>query len=338
MLARAGNEVRTYSLGFAGQEEQDWNELPLARMVAQKWGTTHQELVLDPESLLDDLLSMVWHLDEPYGGGLPSWTVFRLMSRDVKVGMTGTGGDELFGGYGKWRPLESGWLRRTVSRSVDRVMFRRKFFEQFYYLPDATKRAAVLHDSCLDATDTSDGLYCHFQQASSDDLRNCVSYVDLVTQLPEEFLMMTDRFSMAHSLEARTPFLDHEFVELALSVPGNMRMRRGNLKGLLRDTVRDLLPVELLSAPKKGFVIPLRLWLRDQLRPLIERLLGARQLQKQEVFKPAFYDAFVKPHLEGRADHTNVIWAALMYQLWQHLFIETQTPNRPAYGWKALLE
>jgi len=92
LLARSGQRVRTYSLGFAGSGENEWNELPLARKVAEKWGTEHHEIVLDAESLLDDLLRMVWHLDEPYGGGLPSWSVFRFMSEDVKVAMTGSGG------------------------------------------------------------------------------------------------------------------------------------------------------------------------------------------------------------------------------------------------------
>jgi asparagine synthase (glutamine-hydrolysing) len=113
-LAEGGATVSTFALGFTGEAEADWNELPQARMVAQHWGTRHHELVLDPDSLLDDLISMVWHLDEPYGGGLPSWAVFRFMAREVKVGLTGTGGDELFGNYGKWRPMEGGVFRRLL--------------------------------------------------------------------------------------------------------------------------------------------------------------------------------------------------------------------------------
>ena len=98
-------------MGFAGEEEQSWNEIDLARQVAHRWGTEHHEIILQPEDLLSDLVSMVWHLDEPYGGGLPSWYVFREMSKDVKVGLTGTGGDELFGNYGKFRIYETQGLR-----------------------------------------------------------------------------------------------------------------------------------------------------------------------------------------------------------------------------------
>jgi asparagine synthase (glutamine-hydrolysing) len=108
LLAEAGySSTRTYSLGFVGEEEQSWNEIDLARQVAQRWGTDHHEIILAPQDLLSDLAAMVWHLDEPYGGGLPSWYVFREMSRDVKVALTGTGGDELFGNYGKFRIYEA---------------------------------------------------------------------------------------------------------------------------------------------------------------------------------------------------------------------------------------
>ena len=114
LLAEAGHSrIKTYSLGFSGEAEQQWNEIDLARQVAQRWGTDHHEIILEPKELLSDLAAMVWHLDEPYGGGLPSWYVFKEMSRDVKVGLTGTGGDELFGNYGKFKTYESSKLLRA---------------------------------------------------------------------------------------------------------------------------------------------------------------------------------------------------------------------------------
>ena len=116
LLAELGYpKIKTYSLGFVGEEEESWNEIDLARQVARRWGTEHHEIVLKPEELLSDLVSMVWHLDEPYGGGLPSWYVFREMSKDVKVGLTGTGGDELFGNYGKFRVYEN---QRLIAASM----------------------------------------------------------------------------------------------------------------------------------------------------------------------------------------------------------------------------
>ena len=324
-LAEAGTKVRTFSLGFTGADENDWNELPQARAVARHWSTDHHELVLDPASLLNDLIAMVWHLDEPYGGGLPSWPVFEMMAQEVKVGLTGTGGDELFGNYGKWGPLEGGPLANLFGRrNVDAGRFESDFFDRFYYMSDGDKRARVVANAD-GSSGTSDLLYQRYRAAEGG-IRDRVAITDIETQLAEEFLMMTDRFSMAHSLEARTPFLDAEFAALALSVPAALRTRRGDLKGLLRQTVAPFLPEAIRRAPKRGFVIPLKLWLRDRLRPLAERLLAPSRLAEQGIFRPEFHAAFVRPHLEGRADHTNRVWAALMFQLWHMVFLECSGP------------
>src|SRR5205814_1146657 len=119
----------------------EWNELPIAAAVAERWQTDHHELVVTPDDLLRDLVKMVWHLDEPYGGGLPSWYVFKFMRQDVVVGLTGTGGDELFGDYGRFRSVEAagglmGFFRPPES-------FRRGYFDQYYYFQDDVKRASV---------------------------------------------------------------------------------------------------------------------------------------------------------------------------------------------------
>lgn len=337
LLARQGHRLRTYSVGFTGKGEEQWNELPLARAVAERWGTEHEEIVLDPATLLDDLVEMVWHLDEPYGGGLPSWSVFKQMSHSVKVGMTGTGGDELFGNYGKWRELEGGWLQRHFGRQrTDAADFRKHFFDRYYYLPDNDKRDYVLQHAPVEGS-TADWLYAYgFRREGAIDVRDRCAMTDIVTQLPEEFLMMTDRFSMAHSVEARTPFLDHRLAELVLGLPASLRTRRADLKGLLRDVVADVLPPELLNAPKRGFVIPLTLWLRSTLRPLVERLLSPERLVAQGLYKPDFYARYVQPHLDGHRDNTQVVWAALMFQLWHLVFIEGDG-SRPMFNVRDLV-
>ncbi|HEX6188937.1 MAG TPA: asparagine synthase (glutamine-hydrolyzing) [Pyrinomonadaceae bacterium] len=372
--------IKTYSLGFASDDEAAWNELNLARKVAERFETDHQEVILRPEELLDDLVSMVWHLDEPYGGGLPSWYVFRMMSREVKVGLTGTGGDELFGNYGKYSPFEnspvlrmatahpglarlgarlpaslwSGWssLVDSVptalmsSQKKDRLaqlgdICRAPFGSHYYanqvYLSDNLKQASVFNGRFPEVEETALYLQRLFAEANTSSVRDAVAYVDFQTQLPEEFLMMTDRFSMAHSLEGRVPFLDHEFVETVFRIPASIRTRPGDLKYLLKAAVGDLLPKELLGAPKKGFVIPITLWLRNQLRPLAQRLLSTERLQQQGIFRPSFYASYVAPHLEGRADYTWQVWSALMFQLWHSVFVEQSGVERPTYSWRDLM-
>lgn len=318
----AGLDVRTFSLGFAGDGEEAWNELPLARQVAERWGTKHEEIVLQPDALLEDLDAMVAALDEPYAGGLPSWDVFKLMGRHVKVGLTGTGGDELFGNYGKWVPLERrfpGIYLTRSARNVDAELFRERFFGKFYYFSDADKRK-VLADHGNGCQDTAALLFERFLAVGDRNVRDAIAATDMGTQLPDEFLHMTDRFSMAHSLEARTPFLDNEFVDLVRCIPARLRTSRRDYKGLLRSAVAPLLPSELLRAPKKGFVIPLGMWLRGRLSDLVGRLLAPERLAAQGIFTEDFHRLYVAPHMAGVADHTNRIWAVLMFQLWYERF------------------
>jgi asparagine synthase (glutamine-hydrolysing) len=323
-LAQAGVRMKTYSVGFTGEGEKSWNELPRARLVAQHWSSDHHEIELTPDALLQDLVQMVWALDEPYGGGLPSWSVFQFMARDVKVGHTGTGGDELFGNYGKWDGLERNWIGRDLDHAVDQDRFRTRFFERYYYFSDSDKRAVMT--GMDDCPDTSSLLYGRFA-GSNGPVRDRAAITDITTQLAEEFLPMTDRFSMAHSLEARTPFLDNDFAALAMSVPARLRTHPRDLKGLLRRTLSPVLVPEVEKLPKMGFVIPLKLWLRGRLRPHVEMLLAPQRLAAQGYFSPDFYARYVRPHIQGQADHTNKVWAALMFQLWHMVFIERGTPD-----------
>ena len=381
ILGAAGHsQIKTYSLGFTGPGEDEWNELPLARQVAQRWGTEHHELILDPQSLLEDLVQMVWHLDEPYGGGLPSWYVFRFMSESVKVGMTGTGGDEVFGNYGKYRVMENSrfaqavlsqrsaydsfarnfaWAWRPCYQLAEAVpetwlgSYRKRrlaglfdfgggpvgryFFNPWYYFSDGAKRAAVFQMNLEGVTETGQMLQSLYDTSNTTDLRNSLTYLDFKTQLTDEFLSMTDRLSMAHSLEARVPFLDHEFVETVFTIPSTLRMKSDDLKYLLKGAVADLLPSSLLTARKKGFVIPIKLWLRTSLRKLAEFLLSPVRLKQQKLFDPAFYSRYVKPHLDGKADFTWQVWPALMFQLWHLIFIEQNARSTPAFSWKDVI-
>jgi asparagine synthase (glutamine-hydrolysing) len=324
LLAESGtSDLRTYSLGSGADDE-----LPLARALAERWGTEHHELVVDADRLLDELLAMVWALDEPYGGGLPSWYVFRLMAEDVKVGLTGTGGDELFGNYRRFVPFERGRLARLRPNAV-----RRYHFEPSYYFTDTEKRELLLDSS---AEDTAGLLQAVWNESDGRGARDHVLELDVRTQLPDEFLHMTDRFGMAHSLEARTPFLDHELVELVASIPPELRTDADDPKRLLRESVADLLVPEQLGAPKRGFVLPLARWLRGELRPLAERLLSDEHLRRQGLFRPGLADRLLRPHLDGERDESERLWPVLMFQLWHLLYVEQGLTEAPSFGWRDL--
>lgn len=327
LMADVGiTDINTWSLGFTDTTESDLDERHLAREVAEKWSSRHHEIVIQADDLIGDLDAMVSHLDEPYGGGLPAWYVFRAMGDHVKVAMTGTGGDELFGNYGKWRVHEIGstaWLR-SVKECV-----RRQGVSQLLTAP----HGALYHGYFSEREKRkfwcgkTNGLESSpsyveriWQSAMTRDPRRAVTYVDMQLQLPEEFLLMTDRFSMAWSVEARTPLLDHRLIEFVLALPSRLRSNRENLKSFFVGAVGDLLPESIKRAPKRGFVLPMGQWLRVQLAPLVEEHLGMHALKRQGLFDTGIYTRFVVPHMAGRESYTWQLWTLLMFQLWWKKF------------------
>ena len=184
---------------------------------------------------------------------------------------------------------------------------------------------------------TSSYLQGLFDRIGTSDLRNGLASVDIRTQLAEKFLFMTDRFSMAHSLEARVPFLDQELVAKVLGILSSMRADPLAPKHLLSRAIADLLRPDVLTAPKRGFVIPAELWQRQQLRPLVESLLAPNRLRKQGIFRPQVYESLVRPHLDGQASNTWQVWSLLMFQLWHVVFIESRSLEKPAWSWRDLI-
>jgi asparagine synthase (glutamine-hydrolysing) len=324
-------KIKTFSLGFEDKGNA-LNELHLARKVAEKYGSNHFEFILKPDILLKDLQKMVYHLDEPYGGGLPSWYIYQLMSGYVKVAITGTGGDELFGNYVKSKVYSSFINKslRFVNRNRTNCL---REFETLFNFPNA-----VFYQKCFTGQEIfNDILSKHLDkdtlefpekfieeiisQSPSKIPENFIPYHDFKTQLPEEFLQMTDRFSMAFSIEARVPLLNHELIEMVMNIPAAIRTKHSDTKYLLRESVKELLPQELLYAPKKGFIIPVSDWLRTSLRSKVEQHFDKKYLQNQGIFNPGIYEKIVIPHLNGKKDNSQKLWTLLMFQFWYDKFI-----------------
>lgn len=210
------------------------------------------------------------------------------------------------------------------------------YFRTFYQFPDDEKRQTVFSAIPQTASGTWSRLQRILSRSGTRNVRDSLAYLDMKTQLVDEFLLMTDRLSMAHSLETRVPFLDKTLMELVLRIPASVRTREDNVKYLLKRAVGDLLPDSILHAGKRGFVIPIHLWLRGPLRPLVNALLSPERLARQGIFREDFYHSFVSPHLDGRADYTWRVWAALTFQLWYEVFIQAKCPSKPAFTWRDL--
>jgi asparagine synthase (glutamine-hydrolysing) len=323
LMAELGNSpIKTYTLGF--DDFPDLDERNLARAISTKWGTQHHEIIIQTEDLLDDLDLMVTALDEPYAGGLPAWFVFKRMAGDVKVCMTGTGGDELFGNYGKWKvyadlPLAIrqalGQLRRDPRWILDFLRFP-KGSRYHLYFRDYQKKSLLSPDFSTGYLESEALVERLWDKGKPTTVLDAPRIIDMQIQLPEEFLHMTDRFSMNFSIEARPPFLDKDFVEAMISVDSELRVRRYNLKENLIKAFSTYIPEEVKSAKKRGFTLPIKEWLRKQLRGRIEYYFQPSYLRKQGIFSEKIYTDLFLPHVKGHVDFSSHIWTIFMFQVW----------------------
>ncbi|HEU5104945.1 MAG TPA: asparagine synthase (glutamine-hydrolyzing) [Solirubrobacterales bacterium] len=332
----AGEPVRTFSIGF---EEAGFNELSRARLVAERYGTDHHELIVRPDAV-ELLPKLVEAFDEPFGdsSALPTHLVSELAAGHVKVALSGEGGDELFGGYytyvadllarrvGRLAPLARPLAEALPSRT-DRVGFdyKAKRFARAAALPplerhhawkeifSAGQRAELAGASGWDPVDVYRERYA--ETAGADPLAR-MQDVDLGIYLVDDLLVKTDRASMAHSLETRVPFLDPKVAEFAFSLPRRMKVRGFAKKRLLRKALDPLLPREITHGRKQGFSIPIAAWLRGPLEPFAREVLSAGAVERQGLLDPTAVTPILDRHCSGQEDLSRQIWGLMALTLW----------------------
>jgi asparagine synthase (glutamine-hydrolysing) len=335
--------LRTFSIGF---EEASFDELAGARAVARRYATEHRELVLRPDAaLLLPALAEVF--DEPFAdsSALPTYLVSKLAAEDVKVALSGEGGDELFGGYYTYvadllaehvaglatvaRPLVELLPTSTRRASFD---YKAKRFARAAHLPplerhhgwkeifSAEERAALT--GRRHGWDPVSLLGQRFAETEGHELLTRLQDVDLGTYLVDDLLVKTDRASMAWSLEARVPFLDTVVANFAFSLPTSQRVRRFQKKRLLRRALEPLLPPEVVHGRKRGFSIPAAAWLRGDLEPFARETLSPETVRRQGVLQPASVQRVLDDHVAGRADLSRQLWGLLAFTLWYERQVE----------------
>ncbi len=341
LMAEAGAQgFKTFSIGF---DEAAYNELPYARQVAERWGCEHHEEVVRPDAveIIDELIH---HLDEPFAdaSAIPTWYVARLAARHVKVAISGDGGDELFAGYTRYAKFAraAGLDRiprfaRRLGAALGRVVpqgFPGKYFLQYAAL-DARERYAFQLDlfprplrqqllrpewrpERLGIEDPSrDRVRLMESSHAPDPMSECM-YLDTLRYLPQDILVKVDRTTMAHSLEARPPLLDHEFVEFAASLPIGLKYSaEGRTKHILKEAVRPLLPEGLLDRPKAGFAVPLQEWFAGPLESLFRDTVLADGRCLAYLDARCITDLFDESQ-RRRRDHGLRLWAILVLELW----------------------
>jgi asparagine synthase (glutamine-hydrolysing) len=350
--------IRTFTIGFA---ERTYSELELARAVAQRYGTEHHELVVRPDAATL-LPRLVRHFDEPFADStaIPVWYVSELARRHVTVVLCGEGGDEVLGGYQTYaaaklarlyrrlpRALGAGLVPAVVGRlpvSHERVSFdyKAKRFVTGAYLPDA---AAHLWWKTVLAEDVKRTLYANgtaarvaptgrlydalWDEADGDPLDR-LQYIDTSLYLPADLLAKADRMSMAHSLEARVPFLDRRVVELGRRIPSRLRLRGVTTKHILRRAMAGRLPEPILRGGKKGFNVPMSAWLAGELRDFAHDLLAPARLRRQGLLDPAAVGRLLEEHVSRRADRSHALWTLLVLSVWHDEVLHASRPARVA--------
>jgi asparagine synthase (glutamine-hydrolysing) len=357
MARQSPAPVKTFSIGFA---EPRYNELGWASLVAGRFGTEHHQLVLEPD-VLDIIEDLAWHLDEPFGdsSAIPTYMVSKLAAESVTVVLSGDGGDELFGGYDKYAiearerryRLLPGPARRLVS-AVARAMpdgMRGRNYLRHISLPglhrylDAFTLFGRERLGRLLSPDVAALVARHdpweaasrWLQTGTTHWLSALQYADLHTYLPLDILTKVDRMSMAHSIEARVPLLDHKLVEFAASIPPDLLLRNGTGKHLFKRAMRGVLPEAVLDRPKRGFAIPLGHWFRGRLAPFVRDLLLSERSRTRGLFERPEIERILERPSRGMEDLDLELWTLISLELWCRLFLDGGRLPVPARATRA---
>ncbi len=360
MARHSPHPVRTYSIGFeGGAAETLYNELPYARQVAELFGTQHREIVVKPD-VVGLLPRLLWHMDEPVSDTafITTYLVSEFARQDVKVILSGVGGDELFGGYRRYLGAHyaqrfqrlPGWLRRLAVTTARHLPSDRhsgalnwlrlakgfiasadmdadeRYRSYLQVVPRELVSALLMHPE--DAG--PDALAAAFAGAGQQDDLNRMFAVDAETQLPDDLLMLTDKMSMAVSLECRVPLLDHDLVELAAAIPGALKVRDGRLKHLMKAALNDVLPQDILHRAKRGFGTPMGAWLKRELAPMLRHLLSPEVVSRRGLFRQPVIDQLMADHASNRIDGTDVLIALMNLEIWSRVTLDQRDPGEVA--------
>jgi asparagine synthase (glutamine-hydrolysing) len=353
MTAVRRSPIETFSVGY---EESPYNELPYARTVAEHLGSVHHEVQVSRQDFFDALPSVIWHEDEPvvWPSSVALYHLARLARQHVTVVLTGEGSDETLAGYTRYpmtlwnsrldriygllpaglrgilrgQAQDSGWISPQLQRALRHSFMAKNgtswssfYFDNFYSAFSEAQQADILNEDMRGTPGTVYRNSLAYWDQSSGDLINRLLYTDIKTYLVE-LLMKQDSMSMAASMESRVPFLDHELVEFAMSIPPSLQTRGLTGKHILKSAFEDLLPHSILHRRKMGFPTPLQTWLGGPQLDVVEQLLIEPRSLARGLFKQAGLRTLFAQHCAKAKDHTDRIWRLLNLEIWHRVFID----------------
>ena len=353
MAQESAQPVKTFSIGF---EEQDFSELKYAKRVAEHVGAEYHEFIVKPDAL-EVLPKLVEHYGEPYAdsSAIPTYYVSKETRKYVTVALNGDGGDESFAGYERHAAMLiaekysrlPGVLRKaliekpinlfpTSELKKSRVRDAKRFL-QAANLPKTerylrwvsafdteAKKSIYTSDFAQNASsqNASNLLDRWFVKANGSGMLDATLLTDLQTYLPNDLLVKVDIASMANSLEARSPLLDHKVIEFAASLPENIKMQRFETKSLLKKVAARLVPREVIYRRKMGFGVPIGNWFRGEMKDFVREILLSEKSFKRGIIRPESLKKYVAEHASGERDHAHQLWTLMMLELWFERFID----------------
>ncbi len=358
MAANSSRPVKTYSIGFdTGAAGSYYNELPYARQVSELFGTDHREIVVRPD-VARLLPKLIWHMDEPVADSalMTTFLVAEFARQDVTVILSGAGGDELFGGYRRYLGAYytrmfsrlPGWLRRKLLIPGARLLpsdrhgpvsnllrYARQFilssdlpplqqYASYLQLFDeAQRREIVSLPSGLQRSSLDDA----FARLDTGDWVNGLMQIDMETQLPDDILMLTDRMTMAASIECRVPLLGNRLLDLAARIPSSHKIQGRRLKHVLKETLAGVLPDNILNRQKRGFGAPMGAWLKKELQPLVQVMLGREAIERRGLFEPDVVARTIALHQAGKEDYSDHLQCLLNLEIWCRIYLDGQSAD-----------
>lgn len=354
MAEQMTSPVKTFSVGFDGEGVQD--ELPYAAQVAEAFGCEHHTLKIGANDFLNLAEKVLWHLDQPIAdqATIATHMVAKLARQHVKMVLTGEGGDELFAGYaryageryaryGRWLPgsLAGGsrWLverlpgLRRAKIALSACSYRdeaQRFANWFPMFKEDAKRQLFVAQRQALGLGVGQVFAAELERCHAADSVQRMLYVDSKLWLVDYLLLRGDKLTMANSLEARVPLLDHKLVEFAARLPVEMKLRDGQRKYLLKRMAKRLLPPEIIDRKKQGFPIPIERWLRREAAGMMQDLLSEDTLRRREYFEPSYVQRLMQQHLSGYCDHSTELWGLMSFEMWLRQFIDQ--PPQVSWG------
>ncbi len=345
MAQEMSEPVKTFSIGF---EDQSYDELRYARMVADKYETDHHEEIVRPDAE-EVILDLVKQFDEPFAdsSAIPTYYVSKMTKKWVTVSLSGDGGDELFGGYTRYRESNVSRYSQYVPDLL-KTMFRKTVVEnlpfscpgintlRYLSLPvdeqivwQYTKMLSPVHNYIFSremqervATNPGPPFAEYLAKVANMDRVSRMQYLDTKTYLPGDILTKVDRMSMLVALEARVPLLDHHLVDFAATIPPQYKIKNGETKYLLKKIAERFLPLEVLYRPKQGFAVPVSEWINKEWRDMARELLVGERARGRNIFNPIFLQNILNEHETGREDRGHIIWTLMVLEMWFREYID----------------